>query len=153
MDPNAQILLAISHEKDQNTVGYKIGLALELLVVATSGFDGHQHAEFGPSAGVGFGSPFGSLSGPARSSELGSDSDVLIWSTFDSPRANAGHDTVRFRSPGQPGIIPDPLTMAPTTGKSAPALAGSVRRTQPTGSTLLSDLDSLFGAAGFFNLS
>jgi hypothetical protein len=150
MDPNAQILLAIRHEKDQNTIGYKIGLALELLVVATSGFDGHQGAVSGPHGGAEFGSSFGLLSGPARSSGLASDSDSLIWSTFDSPGANAGHDTSHFQSPGQLETIPGLLTVAPTAGKSAPALAGGMHQTQHTGSTLLSAVDALFGAAGLF---
>jgi hypothetical protein len=146
MDPNAQILLAIRHEKDRNTIGYKIGLALEILVVATSGFDGHQDAAFGPNGGAGFGSPFGILSGPAHSPGPASDSDSLIWSTFDSPSADASQDTSRFRSPGQLEFIPDVLTLAPTARKSALALAGGLHRTQHTGSTFLSAVDALFGA-------
>jgi hypothetical protein len=143
MDPNAQILLAITHEADRNTIGYKIGLALDFLAAATSGLDGHQDAVFSGNGIHGFGSAFSDFSAPASSSELASDSDSLIWSTSGSPNANVSHDSGGFQA-GPLEFIPNVLTLAPTSGKSALALSGSVHRTQHSGSTLLYDSDALF---------
>ena len=142
MDPNGQILLAITHEKDQNTIGYKIGLALDLVAWATSGFDGHQDAGLGGTGIHGFGSAFGLFSAPASLSELASDSDSLIRSTLELPSANVSHDSGGLQA-GALEFIPDNLTLGPAGGKSALALSGSVHRTQHTGSTLLSS-DALF---------
>jgi hypothetical protein len=65
MDPQTQILVAITHEKDQNTVGYQIGLALDLLVAATARFDGHSHTGLGTGGHGGkSASPIGDLLGP-----------------------------------------------------------------------------------------
>jgi hypothetical protein len=143
MDPNAQILLAITHEADQHTIGYETGLALDILAAATSGFDGHQDAVFSGNGIHGFGSAFSHFSAPASSSELANDSDSLIWSTSGSPSANVSHDSGGFQA-GPLEFIPNVLTLAPTGGKSALALSGSVHRTQHTGSTLLYDSDALF---------
>jgi PAP2 superfamily len=144
MDPNGQILLAITHENDQNTLGYKIGLALDLLASATSGFDGHQDAGVGGTGIHGFGSAFSLFSAPASSSVLASDSDSLIPSTLESPSANVSQHSGEFQA-GPLEFNPDDLTLGPAGGKSALALSGSVHRTQHTGSTLLSASDMLFG--------
>jgi hypothetical protein len=134
MDPNAQIFLAITREADQNTIGYKIGLALDLLAWATSGFTGSPDVVLGGSRVHGFGAEFGHVSGLGFSLKSSDGSN--------SGAANVSDDHGGFQSPVPLDLVPSTLGLG---GKSALDLTGSLHRTHYAGSTLLLASDALFG--------
>jgi hypothetical protein len=102
MDPEAQIQLAIAHEKGHG-IDYQIGALLELIAAATARFDGHPHAASGGQGGNSAALVSGVLAAPADKLALlgGSVSPTLALHSADASQ-NAGG----FLSLGQLDLIP-----------------------------------------------